>query len=57
LRLYGYFLSRQTGEGAVNAAPGDWKIIEDKLREALRLRHKEIKGSGQHILQGRVDNG
>jgi integron integrase len=43
LRLYDYFLSRESGAGVPDATAtdggGDWTDIEGKFREALRLRH------------------
>ncbi|MDT8317170.1 MAG: phage integrase N-terminal SAM-like domain-containing protein [bacterium] len=41
LRLYGYFLSQKLKtSNQINTVSEDWKAIENKLREALRLRHR-----------------
>ncbi|MDI6744301.1 MAG: hypothetical protein QMD07_02875 [Thermodesulfovibrionales bacterium] len=42
LRLYGYFLDRmqRNENGTSSDMPDDWKKIEGKTREALRLRHR-----------------
>ncbi len=42
LRLYDYFLSRdlKTAPPGTSAEGHDWPVIEVKLQEALRLRHK-----------------
>jgi hypothetical protein len=42
LRLYGYFLSRaqKNEEGTTADLPKDWKKIEERTREALRLCHR-----------------
>lgn len=54
LRLYGYFLSwRQRNEdGTSGDMPDDWKKIEGKMREALRLRHCGLRL--QECLQLRI---
>ena len=44
LRLYSYFLSRSDEsspeKGGINA--GDWKTVEEKMTNALRLRHRSL---------------
>ncbi len=52
LRLYGYFLTRkQTSEDepSVNNQ-GDWKEIEEEMRQALRLRHRSYSTETTYIL-------
>lgn len=44
LRLYDYFLSREMKAAAegMHAAAGDWKMLEEKMREKLRLRQRAL---------------
>ncbi|MDQ7786068.1 MAG: site-specific integrase [Thermodesulfovibrionales bacterium] len=52
LRLYGYFLTRKQiseGEPSVDNQ-GDWKEIEEKMRQALRLRHRSYSTEKTYIL-------
>jgi integron integrase len=44
LRLYDYFLSRETKANAegVPAAEGDWRALEEKMRQMLRLRQRSL---------------
>jgi len=51
LRSYGYFLTRKQrseGEPSVNNQ-GDWKEIEEKMRQALRLRHRSYSTEQTYI--------
>lgn len=52
LRLYGYFLNRmqRNEDGTSGDKPGDWKKIEDKTREALRLRHRSYNTEKTYII-------
>lgn len=63
-RLYGYFLSSQHPDKA-NAIPetllNDWKAVEEKTIEAIRLRHRSYSTEKTYILwlrqfQGFVKN-
>lgn len=52
LRLYGYFLTRKRtseDEPSVNNQ-GDWKEIEEEMRQALRLRHRSYSTETTYIL-------
>lgn len=50
LRLYGYFLSRQTNGGnKLLQLSSDWHGLEQKLREALRLRHRSYSTEKTYI--------
>jgi integron integrase len=44
LRLYDYFLSREMKETAegMHASTGDWKMLEERMREKLRLRQRAL---------------
>jgi integron integrase len=44
LRLYDYFLSREIKANAegVPAAEGDWRALEEKMRQMLRLRQRAL---------------
>ena len=52
LRLYGYFLARKQGseDGPSVDKQGDWKDIEEKMRQALRLRHRSYSTEKTYIL-------
>ena len=52
LRLYGYFLSRRqrNEDGASGDMPDDWKKIEEKMREALRLRHRSYSTEKTYVM-------
>jgi integron integrase len=52
LRLYGYFLSKaKRGEdGPVPDLSGDWKRIEERTREALKLRHRSYSTEKTYIM-------
>jgi integron integrase len=52
LRLYGYFLSKTKTEknGSEADLSGDWKRLEDKTREALKLRHRSYSTEKTYIL-------
>jgi integron integrase len=50
IRLYSYFLSRQdVGNDTAPELPIDWKIIETRLREALRLRHRSYSTESTYV--------
>jgi integron integrase len=51
LKLYDYFLSRgqRSEEGASVDNQGDWKELEKKMREALRLRHRSYSTEQTYI--------
>jgi len=50
LRLYGYFLSQKIkAKDAKNISAESWKIIEEKLREALRLRHRSYSTEKTYV--------
>ncbi|MEW6602051.1 MAG: integron integrase [Nitrospirota bacterium] len=51
LRLYGYFLSRTSGNETLGdpATSGDWKQIEEKTKEAIRLRHRSYSTEKTYI--------
>ncbi len=56
LRLYGYFLSRfQAAETSPSAEA--WQAIEDKMRTALRLRHRSHSTEKTYILWVRTFQG
>lgn len=41
LRLYDYFLSQATKESSLDLnTASSWQAVEEKMREALRLRHR-----------------
>ena len=44
LRFYDYFLSREMKASAegMHAAAGDWKMLEERMREKLRLRQRAL---------------
>lgn len=42
LSLYDYFLSRQITDSRQSAPSGALKAIEERMREALRLRHRSL---------------
>jgi len=52
LRLYGYFLTRikRNADGSSGDMPDNWKKIEEKTREALRLRHRSYSTEKTYIL-------
>ncbi len=52
IRLYGFFLSRTDAikKGAEDVLSGDWKAIEERLREALRLRHRSYSTEKTYTL-------
>jgi len=54
LRLYGYFLSKtKMGEdGPEPDLSGDWKRIEEKTREALKLRHRSYSTEKTYLEYG-----
>jgi integron integrase len=50
LRLYGYFLSQRTDGGDdVPKVSSNWRGIEQKLREALRLRHRSYSTEKTYV--------
>jgi hypothetical protein len=43
LRLYDYFVSRETRAPSKNESVGnEWKSLEEKMRQALRLRQRSL---------------
>ena len=52
LRLYEYFLSKTKTDQNEPVADlsGDWKRLEDKTREALKLRHRSYSTEKTYIL-------
>jgi len=52
LRLYDYFLSQEIKASAKNEsiAEGDWRVLEDKMREKLRLRHMSLSTEKTYLL-------
>ena len=52
LRLYGYFLSRRqrNEDGTSDDMPDDWKKIDEKMREALRLRHRSYSTEKTYVM-------
>jgi hypothetical protein len=51
LRLYGYFLSKtKMGENGSVADSGDWKKIEERTHEALKLRHRSYSTEKTYII-------
>lgn len=54
LRLYGYFLSSQHPDKAGDIPEtliNDWKTVEEKTKEAIRLRHRSYS-TEKHTLLG-----
>ena len=52
LKLYGYFLARKqrSEDGPSVDNQGDWKEIEKKMRQALRLLHRSYSTEKTYIL-------
>jgi integron integrase len=53
LRLYGYFLSSQhpdKADGIPETLINDWKAVEDKTIEVIRLRHRSYSTEKTYIL-------
>jgi integron integrase len=55
LRLYDYFLSKNImptiGEAASPPSPAEkWKPVEEKMREALRLRHRSLSTEKTYLI-------
>lgn len=59
LKLYGYFLSctQASSNEANKSASSDWQIIEKKLQEGLRLRHRAYSTEKTYILWSRQFKG
>jgi len=54
LRLYGYFLSQKIkANDAKNISAESWNIIEEKLQEALRLRHRSYSTEKTYVTWAR----
>jgi integron integrase len=52
LRLYDYFLSREM-KGNAEAGPaadGDWRALEEKMREMLRLRQRSLSTEKTYLI-------
>jgi integron integrase len=52
LRLYDYFLSKYTSEVSSDSSSSaqNWKLIEEKLRDALRLRQRSLSTEKTYII-------
>jgi len=52
LKLYGYFLSRskKNNDDTAIADSSDWQKIEERLREALKLRHRSYSTEKTYII-------
>ena len=55
LRLYDYFLANSVkplvgGPGSPGSSAEAWRPIEDKLREALRLRHRSLSTEKTYLV-------
>jgi integron integrase len=52
LRLYDYFLLQKikNGSGNVSGQAEDWVIVEERTREALRLRHRSLSTEKTYLL-------
>lgn len=52
LRLYDYFLSRsqKNDDGTAVAVSSDWQKIEERLRRALKLRHRSYSTEKTYII-------
>lgn len=50
LRLYNYFLSRHSKSFSSSSGDdSDWKVLEDNLRKALRLRHRSYSTEKTYV--------
>lgn len=52
LKLYGYFLSRSQNKNAETAVAvsTDWQRLEERLREALKLRHRSYSTEKTYVI-------
>ncbi len=52
LRLYDYFLSKNVSPpgGEVSTYKETWVVKEEKMREALRLRHRSLSTEKTYLL-------
>lgn len=58
MRLYRYFLSANLKSSALTeGASANWDVVEGKLREALRLRHRSLSTEKTYVLWMRSFHG
>ncbi|OGW60430.1 MAG: hypothetical protein A2V83_04110 [Nitrospirae bacterium RBG_16_64_22] len=51
MRHFNYFLSQElAGQEPADGAPGEWQAVEERLREALRLRRRSLSTEKSYMI-------